>query len=74
MEPEEQTDKFTEVTVGPTYTTECDHTWEYAESDPNSNLVSLACKKCWQGASIDPSEIELKDGTMVNKETNGEPI
>ncbi len=32
--------------------TACSHEWVYAEGDKNSELISLACSKCWSGISV----------------------
>lgn len=50
--------------------TNCDHYYGYAPSDPNSNLVSIQCTRCWHGVSIDGESFEIKDGKIVKKDTN----
>lgn len=67
-DPKEIADTSYEVVPGTEHTTACDHEWGYTESDPNSNLVSVRCSKCPQGASIDPDETEVFNGRLVPKE------
>lgn len=32
-----------------THTTSCTHEWAKADSDPNSDMESYQCTKCWSG-------------------------
>ncbi len=66
-QPSESQDTTYEVTPRTEHSTACDHEWGYTESDPNSDLVSLACSKCWQGASVNPTLFEVKDGKIQEK-------
>lgn len=69
MEPEEQLPiELTPLEELPTYTTACDHYWVLADSDPNSNLVSVRCTNCPAGSNIDSDHLTLKDGKMVKKD------
>lgn len=47
--------------------TVCEHSYQPADSDPNSNLISVVCANCWHGASIDGDKFTLKDGKIVSK-------
>lgn len=48
------------------HNTTCDHYWVESESqDPNSDMVSIQCKNCWAGCSIQPKEVKIEDGKMI---------
>lgn len=69
MEKEEPTIEPTNVTqYEEVASTVCEHYLEVAESDPNSNMDSAACNKCWHGVSYDPTALHLADGQLRSKE------
>lgn len=46
--------------------TVCDHYWvESPQQDPRSDMISIQCKNCWAGCSIQPKEVKIEDGKMV---------
>lgn len=48
------------------HNTTCEHYWiESPDQDPKSNLISLQCKNCWSGSSIDPKELKIENGKMI---------
>lgn len=59
-EPKEE-----EQPIGETYSTVCDHLWNEDESDPNSDLMSVRCLKCWAGASVSKST-QIIAGKLVS--------
>lgn len=67
MNNQNEETKEEEQPIGETYSTVCNpHLWiEDAEQDPNSDLTSVRCAKCWSGASINPSEVNIVDGKLV---------
>lgn len=51
--------------------TRCEHFLVMDPSqDPNSNMISVVCvnEGCWHGASFDPEQSELVNGTIQVKE------
>lgn len=50
--PSDLTDNINELEFKEVANTVCDHEWAEGESDPNSNMRSEVCKKCWAGRSI----------------------
>lgn len=38
-----------EYEIATTYSTQCEHQWAVASSDPNSDMVSYQCLKCPAG-------------------------
>lgn len=68
-EPRVEDDVTSETEWQPVASTDCDHYLVMAPGDPNSNLWSAQCNKCPHGANFDPQLFEIKEGKLVDKET-----
>ena len=68
MEEDKEVDPYTDYEVKETRTTVCDHFYcEDAIQDPNTELMSVMCVKCWHGCMIEPDKFHIKEGKICRK-------
>lgn len=65
MEHPSSTEDAVTYTVGQETSTECDHIYQEAPGDANSNLSSAQCEKCWHGISYDPTLFIISNGKLT---------
>ena len=62
---EEFTEEFKDYKVARTVKTCSEHYWVVSKNqDNNSNLLSINCKKCPIGASIDSNNFKVENGKI----------
>lgn len=58
----------TENKIMSIHSTRCEHEYYLdPEQDPNTNLTSVRCSKCWHGIMIDAEKFEIKNGKVEKK-------